>query len=473
MTWGTLKVRNACPFPVTFYALAGPSIELPANSTRSAKACLIWFSTRVKGAGETMNMGTFEGLRDDYIDQLSDLGYDSADWEEGGHGAAAGSILGVAVSVLEGIFKVKNTRDGSSNYFGAKKEGVYGNSDLVVYATLDKACRLDPSMDKIWYLHLEKDHGQVSDQPNVDPPYTVPNLSQYADAFFFRVRNMAHNTFLYAKDDDSNVGVRSADIPFNPLTMREYWSVHPLDAGDATHNVKILNPATNKWLTTFTKEDNRIGLYPVGHTDYRDQHWNLTEVSQGPETIKITNLGINGNLVGAGDDHTFIYENIDSADDQKWRIETFTTDIGNIPKGKPFRIMHAKTGLFFYANNDHRIEMVRDLGIWDDFFDHFGVHATNFMLVESSSGVYRLKSAKYNAYLTYYTHDKYLGLYPEGYGDYPDQHWNIVTESHHAGFYMKNQSPAFGGSNHLFYDGSKIGVYGGTYPDQLWVAVLD
>ena len=41
MTWGTMKVRNACPFPVTFYALAGPSIELPAHSTRSAKACLI------------------------------------------------------------------------------------------------------------------------------------------------------------------------------------------------------------------------------------------------------------------------------------------------------------------------------------------------------------------------------------------------------------------------------------------------
>jgi hypothetical protein len=473
MTWGTLKGRNACPFSVTFYALAGPSIELPANSTRSAKACLIWFSTRVKGGGETMNIGTFEGLRDDYINQLSDLGYSSADWEEGGSGAAAGSILGVAVSVLDGIFKVKNTRDGSSNYFGAKKEAVYGNSDLVVYATLDKACRLDPSMDKIWYLHLEKDHGQVSDQPNVDPAYSVPDLSQYADAFFFRVRNIAHNTFLYAKDDNSNVGVRAADIPFNPLTMREYWSVNPLDAGDATHNVKILNPATNRWLTAFTSEDNRIGLYPVGYTDYPDQHWNLTEVSQAPETVKITKLGSNGNLTGADSDHTFLYPNIDSADDQKWRIETFTTDVGNLPKDRSFRIMHAKTGLFFYAMEDKKIKMVTDLGALDNFFDHFGVHAAYFTLVESSPGVYKVKSTKYNSYLTFYENDKYLGLYPEGYGDYPDQHWNIVTESHHAGFYMRNQASAFGGSNYLFYDGSKIGVYNGTYPDQLWVAVLD
>lgn len=468
-----MRVRNACPFSVTFYALAGPSLDIPPNTTKTAKACLIWFSTRVKGGGETINSGFFENLANEYMNQLLDDGYDPMDWEEGGSGAAAGSILGFAASKLDGLFKVKNTYDGSSTYFGAKKEGVYGNSNLVIYATLDKACKLDPSLNKIWYLHLESDDGQISDIPNPDPVYTVPDLSEYKDTFFFRVRNFEYWSFLYAKDDNDNVGVRSDDIPFNPLTMREYWSVHPIDAGDATHNVKILNTSTNMWLNCFTSDNNRIGLYPVWYTDYTDQHWNIEEISQSPEIIKILNLGIDGTLVGSHDGKTFIYPNIDTAYDQRWRIETFTADISNIPENKPFRIMHAKTGLFLCAKADNRVEMLSEGSFAAEIEDVLGSHPTYFTIERLSSNTCKLNSVQYNTHLTYYGDGDYLGLYPNGYTDYPDQHWEIVIEGHHAGFYMRNQGPVFQSSNYLFYNGSKIGVYNGTYPDQLWVAVLD
>lgn len=420
-----------------------------------------------------MNTGFFEGLRNDYINQLSNEGYGSADWEAGGSGAAAGSILGVAVSALDEIFKVKNTYDDPNSYLGAKKEGVYGNSNLVIYATLDPAAKLDPTLGKIWTLHLESDHGQISDTPNPDPVYKVPDLSEYADKFFFRVRNAQYGTFLYAKDDNSNVGVRAADIPFNPLTMREYWSISPIDAGDATHNVKILNTSTNKWLTCFTSDGNRIGLYPVGYKDYSDQHWNLNEVSQAPETIKIQNLGIIGNLVGSDSDHTFLYPNIDTADDQKWKAETFTADIGNIPDGKNFRIMHAKTGIFMYCSPDKRIIPMSDSTIIDQLLGNFGYDQAYFNLEKIRDGNYKLKSSKYSSYLTFYNNDRYLGLYPDNAGDYNDQHWNIVIESHHAGFYLRNQGSSFGGSNYLYYKEGGFGVYNGTYDDQLWVAVLD
>lgn len=422
-----------------------------------------------------MDSGFFEGLRGQYIDQLSNEGYGSADWESGGSGAAAGSILGVAVSVLEEIFKVKSTYDGHNSYLGAKKEGVYGNSNLVIYATLDPAAKLDPSLGKIWTLHLESDHGQISDVPNPDPVYKVPDLSEYADKFFFRVRNARYGTFLYAKDNDSDVGVRSADIPFNPLTMREYWSVSPIDAGDSTHNVKILNTATNKWLTCYTSDSNRIGLYPVGYTDYSDQHWNLNEVSQDPETVKIQNVANGGNLVGSDSDHTFIYGNIDSSDDQKWKVETLTVDIHKIPEGKNFRIMHAKTGMFMYCTPDNKIIGMSESSIISQFLSGMGYGPACFNVETDRNGKYKLKSNKYKSYLTFYDNNdgNYLGLYPDNAGDYSDQHWDIVIESHHAGFYLRNQGGSFGGSNYLYYKDNGFGVYNGTYDDQLWVAVLD
>ncbi|WP_188575830.1 hypothetical protein P7L64_21405 [Tistrella bauzanensis] len=192
MSWGTIKVRNACPFSVTFYALAGPVIELPPNTTRSAKACLIWFSTRVKGGGDTINQTIFERLAEDYREELAEFGTDADSWEDGGTGAALGSALGMAVGSLSAVFKVKNTNDDGTLYFGAKKEGVYGNSDLVVYGTLDPACRLpqDPQR-KWWWLHLESDHGQQTPPEDTEPFYVKPDLSKYEDMMFFRIRNVA------------------------------------------------------------------------------------------------------------------------------------------------------------------------------------------------------------------------------------------------------------------------------------------
>lgn len=472
MAWGTMRVRNACPFPVTFYALAGPVIEIPANSTRSAKACLIWFSTRCKGGGTVINKGYFEQLQQDYQNQLADLGYDAADYEGGGTGAAAGSILGLAAGALERVFMVKNTRDGHSLYFGAKKEGVYGNADLVIYAELDKACQLDPKLDRLWLLRLEYDHGQQTQPVNSDPAYSVPDLSHYAETVFFRARNVARGTYLSAKDNSEDVGVRGFDVPFNPLTMREYWAVHPMEhAGDGTI-AKILNTATNKWLTCFSSDGNRIGLLSQGMPDYQDQHWWLVERSTDPEIVKLGNAYVSGNIVAAAEDRTFLYPDLATAKDQEWYVETCTVDIHKVPPGRPFRLMQASTGQFIAGDGSGNAVLVSGVGMFEAAMESIHARDAHFVLEPHGSDDFRIKSIQYQKYLTFYENDNCLGLYPQNAGDYRDQHWKFRVESHQAGFYMLNQSTKAGGSNHLFHNGQRFGLYGGDYPDQLWVAVF-
>lgn len=475
-----MKVRNACPFPVTFYALAGPTLELPASTTQTAKACLIWFSTRVKGGGDVFNLDDWERYKEEYLKEYEKHAGQVGDQSGSGTGEVAGSILGYSLDSLVEVFAVKNTRKGDDTYFGAKKEGVYGSSDLVVYATLDVACQQDPDMGKIWYLHLETDKGQQSDTQNADPSYTRPDLSAYGDRFFFTLQNCSTGTYLYSETDDYTVGVQPARapgaIPFNPRTMREYWSVSPVDAGDITHNVKILNTATNKWLTCFSSAGNKVGLVSFNYTDYRDQHWSLSEVGQAPETIRMKNAEIGQNLVGAPDGHTFMYNPIDSYwNDQSWLVKTYTSDIHNIPSDKFFRIMHAQTGLYMgyrdAPGDGYEVVMLNHSGNPVD-----GGKSATFLHVNPqrvSDGVYKLICIASGYYLTFYGDDRRLNFYPSQYADYPDQHWRIEIESHHAGFYLKNQGPAFAGSENLYYKSNNFGLFGGGYDDQLWVAVLE
>ncbi len=473
MASGTMRVRNACSFPVTFYALAGPTLEIPSGRTSSAGACLIWFSTRAKGPGDVMNTGTFEALRDEYVEQFGNDGHDAYDYQDGGSGAAAGSILGIAVGALEGVFKVKSTSDNGTMYIGAKKEGVYGNSNLVVYATLDKACLVDPKLKPIWYLHLESDHGQYPDGPNMDPAYTVPDLAQYADTVFVRARNKYYGTYLYAQAGDENVGAHWVDIPYNPLTMREYWSVHPLGNADAMHNVKVLNTAVNKWLTCFTSGGNRIGLLSLNYQDYLDQHWDVTETSSDPETIKLANLANGKNLVARDGDGTFIYQNLDSSDDQKWVIETCTVDIHKIPPGKSFRIMQASTGRFICAvganyPNAGNVGLMSTGGMFD-IEESIGAYDAHFVLEPTGTAdEYRIKCSRAERRLAYILDPAFAGLYATDSYDGANQYWTFRLLSNYAGFHIVSRQ----NGNSLFHDGQRFGLYWEDYPDQVWVAVV-
>lgn len=469
MSWGTIKVRNACPFPVTFYALAGPTIELPANSTQKAKACLIWFSTRAKGGGDVINQADFDQYRDDYTNQLGDEGFGSADWEDGGTGAAAGSILGLAVDAIENIFMTKNTAQGNDLYFGAKKEGVYGNSDLVVYATLDPACRLFPQdpQRKWWYLHLEKDQGQETPPDNTEPLYARPDLSKYRDGMFFRLRNVASGELLSATDDAASLRVRTIDVPFNPLEYPDYWSLSP-NGTDQVHNAKILNTFNKKWLTCYSSDENKIGLYPVGYTDYPDQHWNIVDWAQSPQIIKLQSSAINGYLVGSTEnDSVFIYPGIDSADDQQWRPESFCVDVTDIPDSTKIRIMHAKEGKYITVMDEVTDSMrlcILNSYLGNSILRYF--EQQSFVVKQAESGYY-ICNGEY--YLRYNQENSRLEM--DGYWNTPDLIWDFKTISTRSGFLIINRASSRYGSQ-LFYNGG-FGLYGGDHDDQIWVAQLD
>lgn len=476
MTWGYMKVRNSCPFSVTFYALAGPTLEIPAFSTKTAKACLIWFSTRVKGGGTVINLDDWERYKEEYLKEYDKHAGQVGDPGGTETGTAAGSILGYGLDSLVEVFSVKNTINGVDTYFGAKKEGVYGNSDLVVYATLDPACKEDHEMGKIWMLHLENDNGQQSDDPNADPDYTVPDLSGYSSEIFFRLFNAARGSYLYAQYDNSTVSVHRrpkyladiSPIPFNPKEMREYWTLHPQDAGDNTHRVKLLNTSTDKWLTCFSTDNNRIGLYPINKQDYEDQHWDLDDLGSNGRYVQLKNAKVGQNLVGTEDDRVFLYNPIqDGNGDQSWIVETLTANISNIPKTREIYLMHAATGMILAHGDNNSVALKSE---WS------GGAVFNFSLENISGNTYKIRSTSYDessVVLTYYQNENYLGVYPGNATDYQDQHWEIVEQKNHAGFYLRNQSPKWGNSNYLYYKNGGFGLFSGPYDnDQLWVALF-
>ncbi|MGF7175582.1 hypothetical protein [Azospirillum doebereinerae] len=451
-------------------------MEIPRFSSRTAKACKVWFSTRAKGGGVVINLKDWEQYKEEYLKEYEKHAGQIGDQSGTGTGTAAGSILGYGLDSLVEVFSVKNTINGDDTYFGAKKEAVYGSSNLVVYAKLDPACKKDHELGKIWMLHLEKDNGQESDDANADPDYTVPDLSNYSSQIFFRAFNAAKGSYLYAQDDNKTVSVRRRPkylsdilpVPFNPKEMRDYWTLHPQDAGDNIHRVKILNTSTNKWLTCFSTANNKVGLYSVDEPDYEDQHWDLDDLGSNGSYVQLKNTKVGQNLVGTEEDRVFMYNPIrDGNGDQTWIVETLTANISNVPKSTDIYLMHAATGLIIGGDNNDNIILRSE---WSE-----GA-AYNFTLERISGDIYKLRSTSYNgssSVLTYYQDGDYLGLYPGNATDYPDQHWEIVMQKNHAGFYLRNQAPKRGSSNYLYYKDGGFGLYNGPYDnDQLWVALF-
>jgi hypothetical protein len=484
MTWGTITVRNACPFPVTFYALAGPTIELGAGETKSAKACLIWFSTRVKGGGTVINQGWFQEHAQEYWDELSqDNDIDPSDTDGGGSGAAAGSILGTLFGYLDPttIFMVKNTDlndDGINMYFGAKKEGVYGNSNLVVYPTLDPACQLpNQNPQRYWYyLHLEKDTGQQYDP---DPPYVAPDLSQYRDGMFFRLRNVANGQLLY--NTGTGVVTGSFDSSFGPLENPEYWAMSPIGNDADLSNIKILHTqnSSNGWFTAYANESNVFGVYPLGFADYIDQHWSIQEIQQNPEIIRLINSNSPGYcLVASESGQLFMYPTIEGSKDQQWRPESFLVDVADIPDGTTIRIMHAMDGKYITAPEAGGEYANCGLVSYIDQGNILGYFETQrFVLkkvgdryaITTSDGKWNLSPRDQDAE-GHYT----LSLFSTNDGLNGD--WTFRTTGKKDGFIM--QAPGIaefsGGATQLFWrSDSGFAFYIGDYDDQIWVAQLD
>lgn len=472
MAVGTIRVRNACPFSVTFYALAGPTIELPANTTRAASACLIWFSTRAKGGGDVINQSWLSQFISDWENELTSQGHSASEWnddddggddDDGSKGAAAGSILGIGLGELSNIFLVKNTNDNGTVYFGDKKEGVYGNSDLVIYATLDPACKLTPQNPprKVWFLHLEKDEGQETPPDDTEPLYARPDLSKYKDGMFFRLRNIKDNSLLYSEDDQSTLGTRVIDVPFNPLEYPEYWSVNPSGNSDL-RDVKVLNTLTNKWLTCYSADGDRIGLYSVGYEDFLDQHWSIVELGQNPLAVKLANSAVNGRLVGGeANGSVFLYPDLPQAVDQQWYPESFCINVDDIPDSAQFRIMHAKDGLYITGADC-------TLGTYIAFGSYVGpITQQHFVLRKANSGYY-ICTPDNNTYLRFNQSEGKLLF--DSYSDTLEIIWNFRTVSTKSGFIITNGAPAAYGSQ--LYWNNAFGLYHGDYDDQLWVAQL-
>lgn len=461
MSWGKIKIRNASPFPVTFYALGGPTVELGPDETKTTRACLIWFSTRVKGPGDAINLSYFEQFADEYRNILVASGVNPQDWEEGAGGVAAGSILGFVASELSALFKVKNTNPSDDVYFGAKKEGVYGSSDLVVYATLDPIYKLN-QLHKIWYLHIECDNGQVTPPYDSDLIYTKPDLSAYADTMFIRACNSSG--YLSATQDQIGVELVKHSLPYNPLEYPSYWTIHPED-GDDTKKIKILNIYSQKWLTDFSSQGNTVGLYPIGDTDYEDQHWNITEICKNPEIVTINNSYTGGNLYA--DNNVGIGIFAPDYPNQHFTIQTFTIDINNIPEGITFRIMHAQTGKYITLTESG------DAFIYDTYNDN------QIFYLKNINGDIKICSVAYNAYLTFYWTDSEYKLSTcsmeyTAYEYCSDQVWEFSIDPEFAGIYIKNKQGENKGRPNLYYNKDNgFGLYFGYFADQLWVLQLE
>lgn len=464
MAVGTIRVRNACPFPVTFYAIAGPSIELGAYQTKSADACLIWFSTRVKGPGNAINKGIFEAHRQEYESLLYGLGSSSLDWKEGGTGAAAGSLLGIAVGWLEQIFKVQNTASDKILYFGDKEEGVYGNSNLVVYATLDPANKLNDGSipNKWWILHLEKDRGQMTGRTDSPPVHQAMDRSRFDDTLFFRAKNQALGRYLAADPGGNGAGLQADGGPFAPLEQPTYWTLIPKDTD--THDIKILNVKTQELLAVPSTQTNQVVLDSLGEPGIRTQHWDVQVISTNPKTVLLENVAAQGYLSGTSANGLAVHPPAASDPHLRWLIETFTTQAESIDTNHAVRLMHSQTGKYITlaprSGEQASLETTADANQW-------------FVLERASNGDYRLKNVKYKTYLAFLTNERFLtGIEPDQ-TDAQAQSWSVRLISKTTGFQLHNTWPGFGESNHLSFVNGVFGLSGGNSPEQLWVLQLE
>jgi hypothetical protein len=462
MATGHIRVRNACSFPVTFYALAGPSLNLAPNEKKTARACLIWFSTRVKGPGKAYNIEFFEQFRKDYVDQINDLDIDASDYEEGGSGAFAGCFLGWTVGELQHIFKVKNTQYNKETYFGDKKEGVYGGgSDLVVYATLDPVCKLSSALKLVWYLHLEYDHGQKSDTV----PYRAPDLSKYDSVMFFRLRNVSLGIYLDVNGQE-NVTTTSNSSPYDPLRHSQYWTISPVESGGT--DLHILNIVHNKLLSVYqTPFDYRYrwhfktGLTSIDVDDSLNLRWKVHRNSKDPFSILLENQFKGAHLnINNGELRCDPY--IDSAN-VSWNVEVFVDDISRIPDRVYFRIMHCATGKYItmdkalYFSLEDFVARQDTEKKYQTFY--LRKHGGNDVKFCTGEGHYIVFDQATNA----------LRAQPDNSSDNPNQHWATTIPNDHCGFFLRNKSSL---EEHLYYKDDHYGLYGGSYSDQRWIIQL-
>jgi len=415
----TMTVRNTCPFKVTFYALGGPVFcEIEPGETVRSEACAIWFSTRVQGPGTIFYSEEWESLKQNYKDNANEFSGEAIEWEDGGSGALAGSILGVLTMNLCEVFKLHNTKQSIGNgtskyniYYADKMEGVYGNSNLLIYATLDPACSLTPANpEKIWNLHLVRDNGQespgvvVNAQEDLIPVYVEPDLTSYESSMFFRLRNKTLVKRMYAADNLANIHLREIDVPFDPINFAEYWAILPAQSGQ--QDLKIVNIKSNKWLTQFSSEldDNWIGLYSAGCNDELDQHWRVEitgkESYDSHYMMTLNNLKTEHFLCSDGDNVYGAVTVYGSSFNEVWIVETMCVNLENIPDGIWFRIMQASTGKYLTNTTgscDVVLESLRDHDSCQDFClqrMQTDAHPDGFLLVKTSVGTstYRMSS---------------------------------------------------------------------------------
>jgi hypothetical protein len=465
MAQGTLKVRNACPFPVTFYALAGPSLELAAGEIKSADACLIWFSTRVKGPGGEISPEHIKDYSLNYRAKLESVLIKPTEIpgvSDGEEGSKLGSFLTWFVPEvwdgLSNIFKVKNTQQGDGVFIGAKKEAVYGSSNLIVYATLESGSKPRPDFGKVWYLHLEEDTGQSTTPEDSEPLYTLPDLSSYMDTMIFRVRNDAG--YITANRNSGRIEQIPNSEPFNPFEYPSYWTIVPDHSTGNEKKSKILNIFHQQWLTDLSSQNNVVGLYPTNATNYDDQHWIVNEVSVNPEVVTLKNYATNAYLYGNSDTGVGIYA--PGYPDQEFTVQTFIFNPAKVPEGARFRIMHVQTGQYL---------TIADSG--DAYMAELYDNTQLFYLVDRDDQK-KICNYHYNSWLTYYWNNK-QGTCPMDAGQYIDQLdqlWLLEPAPEDSGMLLRNAFGAANGRPDLFYnDAVGFGLYSpeADFTDQTWV----
>ncbi|EGG17147.1 hypothetical protein DFA_08129 [Cavenderia fasciculata] len=482
-------VRNALSFPVTFFALGGPTFNLSPGQKQTQDACAIWFSTRVQGPGEIMNVTDFEKYRDDYIRELDSLGVDPKAYgpgkSGGNEGVAAGSVIGLTIDELEWVFKIPNTMEqtgrGDAMYFGAKKEGVYGSCNLVVLADMDPCHQLDLTHAPWWHLRIETDNGQV--QPPVDDyKYVAPDLDKYQDYNFVRFCNAQTKHFMCAgkgKSDDLAIPLANVDAltqPFDPLNSEEYFAYQPDSSGP--YNIKLISTKKigDKEQTRYlTYKNNNLYLQSTQEigSESHTQVFNVGTnwMSGGDVFIK---LGFSGGGVVAGKPapgESFLYQSIDGAGDQQWIVFSYTVDVHKIPSNRSFKIVHCKTGLILCpAVKGYRM-------VEDNVPQVQGCPKECRLYCKPATGrgqdVFLLSFGPYinSSYYLMRNNDKTTGsveVYDDNVSKLSDAYcWKFKITDHRAGFHLVNLLDE---TENLFWNGNDFGFFGGDYDDQLWVA---
>ncbi|EGG20898.1 hypothetical protein DFA_00764 [Cavenderia fasciculata] len=465
MAVGKMTVRNGCPFSVVFYCLAGPKFELGPYETKTESACLIWFSTRVAGPGTISNTNNFQKDSTDYANHLK-KSYNPVEL-----GKAAKSFVFLEKDAFEWVFKIPNTTvptaRGNEWFFGAKKEGVYGTSDLVILADMDIAHSLDPNYPPWVHLRIEKDEGQgkLPTDFMTKPSYIEPNLDKYADVFFCKLLNVQHKNYLSAKNYGQNDLTMSASHiqPYDPFNFHEYFAVQPHHSGQS-YEIKIFSTVNGNsgQISRYVKTSGGIGV--TGESESSDQVFTVALLHDNPPTVRLSQGGYQ--LVGSDNNKApFLYPKIDTALDQQWNVETYTVDMHKIPTNRRIRIMHAKTGMFLSALNEKMTLVegtVNNDQMW--FYIEPAKAANNYDIVPNQFII-----SYYQGYKYYLGANRDKQFVPGGYYAFANK-WEFQIGGNHSGFLIKSLvddwSTLSQGYNNLFYKNGEFAFWCGDFDDQ-------